>query len=42
VSVVFLKNGKLWTGDLNGLPTVNTLTFGTLRPLRIGSHVIDV
>jgi hypothetical protein len=39
---VFPKSGKLWTGVLDGLPAVNTLTFGSLRPLSIGQHVIEV
>ena len=39
---VFPKSGKLWTGVLDGLPAINTLTLGSLRPLSIGQHVIEV
>jgi hypothetical protein len=39
---VFPKSVKLWTGVLDGLPAINTLTLGSLHPLSIGQHVIEV
>jgi hypothetical protein len=41
-TVVFPNSHKLWTGIIDGYPTANTVTLGTLRPLRPGKHVIEV
>jgi hypothetical protein len=38
---VFPNSDKLWTGVINGFPSVNTLTLGTLYPLSKGQHVIE-
>ena len=38
---VFPNTDELWTGVVDGLPTVNPLTLGTLHPLSEGQHVID-
>ena len=32
------NRGQLWTGILFGLPHVNTLTLGVLKPLPVGQH----
>lgn len=36
------NRGDLWTGILFGLPHVNTLTLGVLKPLPVGQHRIDM
>jgi hypothetical protein len=37
----FPNDGGLWTGILEGLPAVNTITLGTLAPLAVGAHVVE-
>lgn len=38
---VFPLSARLWIGVLEGLPTVNTLTLGSLKPLPIGQHAVE-
>ena len=42
-TIVFLANGKLFTGlALTGEPIANTITLGTLKPLAVGAHTVEV
>jgi hypothetical protein len=38
----FANDGNLWTGNLDGLDAVNTVTLGALHPLPVGEHVVVV
>ena len=41
---IFPTSDKLWTGPhpIVGLPAVHPITLGTLRPLSVGEHVVQV
>jgi hypothetical protein len=39
---VFPNSDMLWTGVLADLPAVNTLTLGSVQPLSVGQHLVEV
>ncbi|HEY7033526.1 MAG TPA: hypothetical protein VH482_19475 [Thermomicrobiales bacterium] len=41
-TVEFPNDGNLFTGTLNGEVVVSPITLGTLEPLAVGKHVVDV
>jgi hypothetical protein len=36
------KSNKLWTGIVDGSPSINTVTLSSLPPLRPGPHVVEI
>ena len=39
---VIPSSDRLWTGELDELPAVNTVTLGSLHPLSVGQHTVAV
>jgi hypothetical protein len=39
---VYQKSSRLWTGEIDGLPAVNTVTLSRLKPLKPGQHVVQI
>jgi hypothetical protein len=39
---VMSSSDRLWTGELDGFPAANTVTLGSLHPLRAGQHTVEV
>jgi hypothetical protein len=39
---VIPSSDRLWIGELEGFPAVNTVTLGSLHPLSVGQHTVAV